>query len=126
MAQTCKPSTEASSDCAGCFTRASLLADFHNVPWSREITTPPVVAAYQASVPKAMSLTWKARSSGALTLDAACLAGAAVFFRLVPGAAADGAASATNKPAFTHLPLGSSYFVQPPLFSDAHQPVGAA
>src|ERR1700730_18933975 len=41
------------------------------------------------------------------------------------GASASAAPGAYN-PALTHLPLVSSYFIKPPLLSDAHQPVGAA
>jgi hypothetical protein len=31
-----------------------------------------------------------------------------------------------KRPAFTHFPALSSYFIHPPLFREAHQPVGAA
>src|SRR3984893_15268068 len=130
MAQTCKPSEETSSDCDGCFTSSSLAADFHVAPWSCESTTPPVVAANHPSVAKTMSLTWNAKSCGAFAFGAGFLTNTVVYLPLTTfvtlvGAEASGA-SAANNPAFTHLPVVSSYFIQPPLLSDAHHPVGAA
>src|ERR1700722_650961 len=130
MAQTCEPSDETSSDCAGCFTSSSLAADFHVVPWSCEITTPPVVAANQPSFANTMSLIWNANSVGAFAFGAGFLTSTVVFFPLtifvtLVGAGASGASGANN-PALIHFPLLSSYFIQPPLLSEAHHPVGAA
>src|SRR5215469_12952300 len=124
MAQTFEPSLEASRDNAGCLTKLSLPADFHVLPLSLETSTPPVVAANQELLLKTMSLTWKATSVGAFV--AGRFAATAAPF--LPLAAEDAAAgeSETNKPALTHLLLASSYFIQPPLFNEAHQPVGAA
>src|ERR1700687_1621512 len=62
ITQTCEPSAEASSDCAACLTNSSLPADFHEIPRSRETSTPALVAAYHAALVKVRSLTWEARS----------------------------------------------------------------
>src|SRR5580704_5793858 len=113
MAQSCEPSDETSSDCAGCFTSSSLAADFQVVPWSRETTTPPVVAANQPSFAKTMSLTWNASCCGALAFGAGFLTSTVVFFpltTLITLVDAASGASGANNPAFTHLPLVSSYF----------------
>src|SRR5579862_8700549 len=123
MAQTFEPSLEASRESAGCFTKLSLPADFHVLPLSFETSTPPVVAANHALLLKTMSLTWKATSVGAFVAGR-FVATAAPFLPLAVEAVAG--ESETNKPALTHLLLVSSYFIQPPLFSEAHQPVGAA
>src|SRR5215469_11818054 len=114
MAQTWLPSVETSTDCAGLRRIGSLLTDFQVAPWSFETSTPPAVAAYQVSVPKAISLTRNA----AICVFGAAASGAfftgAPFLPLLVGVAAAAAgASGTYKPARTHLCVLSSYFIHP-------------
>src|SRR5215471_1870823 len=124
MAQTWLPSVETSTDCAGLRRIGSLLTDFQVAPWSFETSTPPAVAAYQVSVPKAMSFTRNAASCVFAAGAAGAFFTGAPFLPLVVLVAAAGASGA-YKPARTHLCVVSSYFIQPPLVSDAHQPLGA-
>jgi len=122
MTQMCEPSAEESSDCAACLTNSSVPADFHEIPRSRETSTPVLVAAYHAVLVNVRSLTWEARSVGALDAGEGCLA-AAPF---LPFEDAEEAKSSANNPARIHLALVSSYFIRPPLLRDAHQPPGEA
>src|SRR5258707_3809535 len=131
MVQICEPLAEASSDCAGCFTSSFLpAADFQVVPRSRETSTPPVVAAYQASLPNARSLTWKASCVAGLPFGAGFFTSTVVFLPLTILVTLTGAgaspASGAYRPVLIHLPEVSSYFIKPPLLSEATQPVGAA
>src|SRR5579871_1855983 len=124
------PSFDASSDWVGWRSRSSLATDFQILPSSFETRMPALVAAYHASCVKFMSLTWYAESVGAFALGAGFFTSTVVFLPLTifvtfVGAGASGASCAYN-PALTHLPPVSSYFIQPPLFSEAHHPVGAA
>src|ERR1700719_3203379 len=121
MAHTCEPSTEASTDCAACLMNASLPAGFHAVPRSCETSIPALVAAYHAVLVKVRSLTWKARSCGAL--DVAGRFAAAPF---LPFEGPEETEPPANSPALTHLAPVSSYFIKPPLLRDAHQPLGEA
>src|SRR5579859_1323805 len=110
MAQICEPSSEACSDCAGCFEKGSLLAERHVAPLSSEISTPPVVAANHALSVKSRSFTSKPSGCEALLpFTAGRCATAAPFLPFVVGCEAGvAAASATYKPDLTHLFVASS------------------
>src|SRR5215471_12972418 len=123
-AHTCEPSAEIAIDVAACFTADSPPANFQLAPLSFETSTPPAVAANHALLANCMSLIWKATSC-VFAPATGCLAVAAAPFRLRAGVAT-GVALATSNPALTHFPFVSSYFMRPPAFTEAHQPVGAA
>src|SRR5882724_5478633 len=110
MAQTCEPSSEACRDCDGCFAKGSLLAERHVAPLSREISTPPVVAANHALSVKSRSFTWKARGCVAIfPLGVGRFATGAPFLPFVIGCEAGvAAASAMYKPDLIHLFVASS------------------
>src|SRR5271155_4618946 len=128
MAQTSLPSAETSTDCASLCASGSLPAFCQVLPSSEEVSTPPVVAAYHAPLPKAMSFTRKAESTGAF-FTGAFAAGAAAFLPfvvVVVFTAAAAGASGTYRPVRTQCFEVSSYFDQPPLVREAHQPIGVA
>src|SRR6202051_5224452 len=130
MAQICVPSKVASSEVAGGFKDASVPAFFQLTPWSLETRIPPAVAANQASLPKVISLTCTAtKVVGFLEVGRRAAVVAVVFLTgapflplaVVDAEAATGVASGMYRPAFTHFLVVSSYFIQPPLFNEAHQ-----
>src|ERR1700682_5339308 len=128
MAQTWFPSFD-STDCAGLRSKGSLLTDFQVAPLSFDTSTPPAVAAYHSSVPKVMSFTRKAAIVGTacFCLGTGRFAGIAPFLPLVAGATAVATTgSGTYIPVRSHLCAASSYFIQPPLLREAHQPLGEA
>src|SRR6267142_1462612 len=111
MAQICEPSSEASSDCAGCLAKGSLPAVRHVAPLSSEISTPPVVAANHALLVKRRSFTWNASGCEVpvFAFGAGRFAAAAPALPLVTGCETGfAAASATYKPDLTHLFVASS------------------
>src|SRR5215470_19031263 len=126
-AHTCEPSAEIAIDVAACFTADSPPANFQLAPLSFETSTPPAVAANHALLANCMSLTWKTTSCGAFVFAATTGFFAATAAPFLPFAGVEtgaGAASPTSNPAFTHLFVVSSYFIQPPAFTEAHQPLG--